>query len=261
MATPNALKSYLKSHAANERAMAKVLRSFFRGQDDRIRELLGEHLDWMTLDARFNADDEAKLMLAKVEPLIIGMMATSAADVLKQADAHSSRQQKAFNLGKFKFSAAVANALTSTLDAIAKAIFWPNIQKHAAESVSDSIKGMIADGLSIPKMTKKLRTIMNGASKTRAETVARTEVGASMNAGAQTSYDYLADEGILEYKMWLAIGDDRTRPTHAALNGQKVPAKGNFVIGGVECPQPGSIALPPQERCNCRCTTIAVFGE
>jgi hypothetical protein len=239
--------------------MAKVLRRFFREQNQRILALLGPSLDTITLDLRFNADDEAALMLAEIEPLLLSMAATGAAVVVQQADEMSTA--KAFSFGKFKLPKSVVGAIESTFDKLGKASYWRKIQSNVKESVTDAIKSyLVGDGLSIPNMTKRLRTLLGGASKTRAETIARTEVTGAMNSGHQAGYNYLADEGILEFKQWLSILDKRCRDTHVAANGQYARAKGSFTVGGYRTPYPGWPSLPPQERCRCRCTVIAVFG-
>jgi hypothetical protein len=55
-------------------------------------------------------------------------------------------------------------------------------------------------------------------------------------------------------KEWLATPDPRTRPTHVAADGQRVPLNDKFIVGGHEADHPGDIFLPPEERFNCRCT-------
>jgi hypothetical protein len=87
----------------------------------------------------------------------------------------------------------------------------------------------------------------------RAELIARTETVAANNQGALASWSALADAAqVTATKTWLATPDGRTRPEHAAANGQTVGINDSFTVGGelITGPGDGSAA----NVCNCRCT-------
>lgn len=90
--------------------------------------------------------------------------------------------------------------------------------------------------------------------QTRAAAIARTESTAAANYGTLSA---LADEGVAR-KEWLAAGDSRTRPSHAAASGQVVPLVEPFRVGDVLMIQPGDPSAPADEVVNCRCTLLGV---
>jgi len=45
------------------------------------------------------------------------------------------------------------------------------------------------------------------------------------------------------------------------MDGAVVPVRGMFELAGHHVPYPGHHSLPPEERCNCRCTTVAVHAD
>lgn len=64
---------------------------------------------------------------------------------------------------------------------------------------------------------------------------------------------------IPEYeKVWLSLHDGRTRPTHAAANGQRVPLDAQFRVGTADLAYPGDPTGPPGEVCGCRCAIHVV---
>lgn len=58
------------------------------------------------------------------------------------------------------------------------------------------------------------------------------------------------------YKQWVARHDERTRSTHAAADGQRVPVDQPFSVGGVPLDHPGDRRGPAGEVINCRCITV-----
>ncbi|QGJ88877.1 MuF-like minor capsid protein [Microbacterium phage Teamocil] len=58
------------------------------------------------------------------------------------------------------------------------------------------------------------------------------------------------------YKQWVARHDERTRHTHAAADGQRVPIDQTFTVGGASLDHPGDRRGPIGEVINCRCVTI-----
>ena len=57
-------------------------------------------------------------------------------------------------------------------------------------------------------------------------------------------------------KVWLTENDERVRPSHAVMDGEKVPIDVPFNVGGSLMRFPGDTALgaSPSETCNCRCS-------
>ena len=92
-------------------------------------------------------------------------------------------------------------------------------------------------------------------------TVARTESTDALNAGHNSAIIRTGqDTGIATEKEWLSVMGDTTRRDHASADGQTVSADGNFNVGGYAAPWPGHHSLPPGQRCNCLCTSIAAFA-
>lgn len=94
--------------------------------------------------------------------------------------------------------------------------------------------------------------------RTRAELIARTETTGAMNAGALQA---MRDEGVTT-KVWLATGGPRTRPEHAAADGQTVPIDQPFTVGGYDMQMPGDPSGPVDMTVNCRCSMVqgGLFG-
>lgn len=86
----------------------------------------------------------------------------------------------------------------------------------------------------------------------RRELIARTETIRASNAGSNALY---RDWGV-QMKEWLATNDERTRPDHAAANGQRVAVDARFDVGGEMLSHPGDPNGSPENTINCRCTLV-----
>lgn len=96
----------------------------------------------------------------------------------------------------------------------------------------------------------------------RANRIARTETNRLINAAdLQATRTEQAETGEELHKVWVATTDPRTRDTHFAADGQRVPLHGKFLIGGHEADYPGDPNLPPHESIQCRCTTIILTAD
>lgn len=127
-----------------------------------------------------------------------------------------------------------------------------------ATSIADKSRGIaqgilersINEGAGEAEIARNLRKGIEGLSRARSLTIARTEThGAMMNAGGAAAEDLGATT-----KEWVAIEDSRTRATHTAADEQTVPINGKFNVGGAALRYPGDpSAGAPQETINCRC--------
>src|SRR5262249_14948599 len=70
----------------------------------------------------------------------------------------------------------------------------------------------------------------------------------------EASREHLEAQGIVKAKQWLAIIDADTPPDHPHADGQAVPVRGDFVVGGEHAAYPGDQRLSPGQRIHCRFT-------
>jgi len=85
-----------------------------------------------------------------------------------------------------------------------------------------------------------------------AERIARTEAHAATEGGAwssQQAWQEASGEELLH--QWIATSDERTRPTHAAASGQRVPLDEPFTVGGASLQYPGDPSGDAAEIINC----------
>lgn len=94
---------------------------------------------------------------------------------------------------------------------------------------------------------------------TRAENIARTEAMTSMNAAGNEAMSQVVDEGLADAdaitEIWDAANDSKTRPDHAAADGQHVVHGQPFTVGGYQMLYPGdtSLGAPASQVVRCRC--------
>lgn len=187
----------------------------------------------------------------------------------------------------------LAGAVTDVFGMAFRTIFGPNyrydqrpgLARHLAavanrmvrtpDEVFNLVATAVAEGAGlgegIPELAKRIHRILSVTETelwpNRAVVVARTETLGAMNAGRADAFDaVVTDLGGDFEKMWLATADERTRASHRAADGQRVPVGTPFLIGadpsldlaGVQLMQPGDPSGPAHEVIQCRCTTLLV---
>lgn len=135
------------------------------------------------------------------------------------------------------------------------------------DEVYDMVAGQVAQGVNlgegIPKIADRVDNVLSTTESerwpNRATVVARTESIGALNAGRFDAFRVVSEqtEDPME-KMWLATTDFRTRDTHRAADGQRVPVGEPFEVGGFELDFPGDPNGPAQEVIQCRCTMLLV---
>lgn len=127
------------------------------------------------------------------------------------------------------------------------------------QHVNNAVLQGILQGESNDKIASRLQTVtsMNHAAAIRN---ARTMTTGAENAGRTDSYKRAAEMGIELEQEWLATLDGRTRDSHRALDGERIPlAKDKWHPAKFSngCRYPGDPEGPPWEVYNCRCTLVA----
>jgi hypothetical protein len=135
---------------------------------------------------------------------------------------------------------------------------------HVSDSTYDQVTRVLRDGIiegkSIPALADLVQTELQGASRTRAETIARTEVVSAYNGGVYEGGTSLPAD-VAAGMVWLAALDERTRPSHAEADGQSVVMGEPFVVDGEELRYPGDPEGSPENTINCRCATAILTPE
>ena len=144
-------------------------------------------------------------------------------------------------------------------------LFW--LEAHAgdqingiAQSVVDQIATIVSDmtrqGKGPAAIAREIRKQAPALARSRAASIARTETHNAAMAAIEASMKHKNIE--IASKTWHAVGDRRTRPTHAAAHGQSVPFNEPFTVGGAQLMRPGdsSLGAGPEEIVNCRCSVL-----
>lgn len=120
------------------------------------------------------------------------------------------------------------------------------------QKVNSEVLQGILQGDSIPNLAKRLRNVteMNRASSIRN---ARTSCTSAENKGRMDMIDEAEDKGVHVQKGWMATKDNRTRESHADLDGVFVDPDEAFDNG---LQYPGDPNGEPEEVYNCRCTLV-----
>ena len=123
------------------------------------------------------------------------------------------------------------------------------------EDVIEAFRSELVDALQNGRTTKqtisRLREILDGAGHAKLgnahlETIVRTTMQAAYGVGRRIAQEDVSD--ILPKWEYSTVGDDRTRPSHMALDGSQFPADHPF----------WNKYYPPWDF-RCRCTVIATF--
>jgi 2'-5' RNA ligase len=144
------------------------------------------------------------------------------------------------------------------------------VPQQVFEAVRDVVTQGINEGASIPDLREQILGLLTFDSEAgkaewawRAERIARTEVHAAMSAAQYEGHRMLQDLlGRPIQREWLAtLGDDRTRPSHVAANGQRVSLDEPYLVGGAALRWPGDPEAPAREVINCRCAEIPIVDD
>ncbi len=129
------------------------------------------------------------------------------------------------------------------------------------QHINNAVLQGILQGESNDKIASRLRTVTN-MNHVAAIRNARTMTTGAENAGRTDSYKRAAEMGIELEQEWLATLDGRTRDSHRALDGERIPlAKDKWHPAKFSngCRYPGDPGGPPWEVYNCRCTLVVAI--
>lgn len=130
--------------------------------------------------------------------------------------------------------------------------------KWSRQRVQTAIRQGIIQGESIDQITSRLTTALATQAENRMRLFARTAVTEAQNAGRMEMLHDAEEMGIRVKKKWLATLDNRTRDSHADIDGEVVDVDEEFSNGLM---YPGDPSGDPAEVYNCRCTLVYVYPD
>lgn len=117
--------------------------------------------------------------------------------------------------------------------------------------VDSQINQIITDGYrsgkGINDVANSLNQRFDQLTSWESKRIARTEIHNSHNTAVMDTYQELG----VEYTMWIAAEDERTRDSHLEINGEIIPMGGEYSNG---LKYPGDTDGPIEEWINCRCS-------
>jgi len=220
----------------NEEFFKKELNKYFDKQKDRllgdIKSIKKSSKKYKNLiDESFNQNLEVKIAMEHFLPMLTDFLLASGMDT--------------YNLmgGTFNFSlsANVASWLDKKTDVFAKQINDTTFKKLKSEMAES-----LANEETRAQLVKRIENTYGNISKSRASTIARTEVGGVMTKGTFEAYTQMD----IPIKIWVSVNDSNTRSSHASQDGEERPLNTPF-SNGLQFPR--EAGAPASAVINCRC--------
>jgi uncharacterized protein with gpF-like domain len=126
------------------------------------------------------------------------------------------------------------------------------ITETTRREVAKALEAGLAAGESVPQLARRVRSVYEGFTTTRAVTIARTETIAASNLGSRAG---ALHSGLQLEHFWIATSDRRTREWHDAVDGQTQPMDEPYVVRGERLmfPGDGSLGASARNLVMCRC--------
>lgn len=130
--------------------------------------------------------------------------------------------------------------------------------KWSYKKTQGAIRQGIIQGESIDKITDRLTESLCAQDENRMRLFARTGITEAQNAGRIEMLHNAEDMGIKVRKVWSATHDNRTRDSHAWLDGEDKDVDEEFSNGLM---YPGDPQGDPAEVYNCRCRLTYIYPD
>ncbi|MCC2111162.1 MAG: minor capsid protein [Hyphomicrobiales bacterium] len=128
------------------------------------------------------------------------------------------------------------------------------ISNTTRKQINRVLTAGVKKGATNAAIAKDVREILGGRSAAaRAERIARTETHTAAQVGSEAA---ARSTGLDMVGEWAAVEDARTRPAHAAADGQVIELGGTFTVGGEQLRYPGDPNGSAENIINCRCVAL-----
>ena len=137
------------------------------------------------------------------------------------------------------------------------------VAQTTIQQAQSVIAASLSNGDTPQQVAKNILSKVGGvASRSRAMTIARTEVGIAANTATYDRTNAAADESGLDIEYeWISTNDGRVRDTHKQANGQRVKRGEDFRVGGDRVRHPSDAKASASNIVNCRCVMGVIVNE
>ena len=245
--------------AAEERAAQRSVRRFFNGQTAAIIEAMDTGQKdakddfWQKINGLGGLTVDIEAIRAAAKDALSQLIDWGAQDEAL-ASVLNPIWEDAFNVGaksiedSFGVRAVTAPKLTDYLRQSGL-----RRVKGINETTRDKLAATLADGIeageSTAQLVKRMQQHLPDIQAERAAAIATSEAHTSMQAGSFAQMRF----GGITTKTWITAGDEATRDSHRAQDGQTVPIDQPFHNGLM---YPGDPSGAPGEIINCRCDML-----
>lgn len=244
-------KRFIATSEPGFRRLRAELKRFFAGQRARVQAKLAEayraapdsavrapSVELISIDLNEETKKLAKAARKSIEAIYLKMGKQAVADIGVSGidfsiESPLARQFLDSHIFKFSFE----------------------VNKTTQARLRDALQEKIASGATQADLTEVIKEQFDFAQTWRAARIARTESGIAGNAGIYHGMKLAGVEG----KRWISSRDEKVRETHKAVDGDQVPLRDPFEVGGALMMFPGDPSGPVEEIVNCRCTLRAAM--
>lgn len=240
-----------KSLQGWEKKFKQSVKSLFVKQRERALEALKELGIGKAVKSKelelLNFEKEVKIFIKKAKPIISDIVEEAGNDALKQVGEKSLK--KDFD---------ISDPMTAEWIDKKSMKFAEEVNETTIKKLKNALAEGVLNGESVDQLAKRVVGVFDIRILSSSETIARTEVLSSNNAGTNFGYK---QSGVVAKKEWLATRDSRTRDSHAHADGQQVDLNEKFDIDGEALEYPGDPNGSAENIINCRCTTIPIIKD
>lgn len=224
-------KNSLKNQLKNERMFRRKVREYFKGQERRVIEYIEARPKNIINDA-FDMTLEISIARDILGPLLEEFAKQAGKDIVNLFDQPL----------EFIYSDRIRRSIEARRD-----MFTKEINDTTFDALQQAFQDSIAANEGPRQLINRIQKVYGDADKVRATTIARTEPHIAVQEGVFEGYKQMN----IPTKVWVAVGDDATRPSHLAADGEEVPLDAQFSNG---LRFPGDPTGPASEVVNCRCS-------
>lgn len=229
---------YIKKADRREQQFLRLVKRYFQGQEQRLTEKLKVTRTFRKkglMDELFDSNLEIKLGVEEFLPFLADVLRESGSDAMKLVG----------STPIFVLPDHVASWMEKRAQ-----FFVKSINETTFDKLKSEFSQSLETGEGRDQLVKRIQETYGNINKSRAETIARTEIQSASQKGAFEGYKQAG----LRTKIWVATLDHRTRHAHSAADGQEVPLDMPFTVGGEALMYPGDPNGSADNTINCRCS-------